>query len=92
MIPNETKVSMCKDFGRIQNNGQEIYILFRNLQLRTKLMKQCQEIKQNWIGQENFGIPFSMTTSTKVFSGRGRFFQYLPISHREATQIQCFYY
>ena len=29
-----------------------------NLQSRTKFMKQCQEIKQNWAGQENFEICF----------------------------------
>ena len=27
-------------------------------QARTKFMKQCQEIKQNWTGQENFEICF----------------------------------
>ena len=29
-----------------------------NLQSLTKFMKQCQEIKQNWTGQENFEICF----------------------------------
>ena len=31
-----------------------------NLQSRTKFIKQCQEIKQNWTGSENFEICFSI--------------------------------
>ena len=30
----------------------------KSLQSRTKFMKQCQEIKQNWTGQGNFEIFF----------------------------------
>ena len=29
-----------------------------NLQSRTKFMKQCQEVKQNWIGRGKFDICF----------------------------------
>ena len=31
---------------------------YYDLQSWTKFMKECQEIKQNWIGQENFEICF----------------------------------
>ena len=30
----------------------------QTLQLRAKFMKQCQEIKRYWTGQENFEIGF----------------------------------
>ena len=35
---------------------QKKYVSLR--QSRTKFMKLCQEIKQNWTGQENFEICF----------------------------------
>ena len=45
--------------------------LFLRLQLQTKLMKQCQQMKQNWTGQENLSIFVQfLTTSNNLFSGR----------------------
>ena len=44
------------------------------LQSRSKLMKQSQEIKQNWTGRETLISVFAqfLTTSTKIFFLEGR--------------------
>ena len=43
-------VSLRRLYNKVSTCSTKILYL----QLRTKLMKPCQEIKQNWTGQENF--------------------------------------
>ena len=40
------------------NKSQFFFVFFLRLQLWAKFMKQCQEIKPNWIWSENFDISF----------------------------------
>ena len=55
MTFHPTDLCFCENFCK-----QIAYFVayFKILQSRTKFMKQCQEIKQNWTGQENFEICF----------------------------------
>ena len=48
-----------------------------DLQSHTKLMKQCQEIEQNWTGRETFISVFVqfLTTSTNFFFRKGDYAQ-----------------
>ena len=46
---------------QVFNSEHVLEVMLREtqkLQSWTKFMKQCQEIKQNWTGQENFEICF----------------------------------
>ena len=54
-------VEVCRRLGRVTKK----YFSLR--QSRTKFMKQCQEIKQNWTGQENFEICFCVIFSQHCF-------------------------
>ena len=53
--------------------GFTLALLVFKIQLRTKLMRQCQEIKQNWTGREtliSFVFAIFDHWSQKYFSGK----------------------